>query len=54
LVAFTVIQVSVAEPTSMISMIITVILAKYVFGEQIRSRLVGAVIMLVGAWLLFV
>jgi len=54
LVAFTVIQVSVAEPTSMISMIITVILAKYVFGEQIRSRLVGAVIMLIGAWLLFV
>jgi transporter family protein len=54
LLAFTVIQVSVAEPVSMISMIITVILAKYVFGEQIRSRLVGAVIMLVGAWLLFV
>ena len=54
LFAFTVIPVSVAEPVSMLSMIVTVILAKYIFQERIRNRIIGAVIMLAGAWLLFV
>ncbi|HLD30446.1 MAG TPA: DMT family transporter [bacterium] len=45
--------VSVAEPASMLGMVITVILAHFVFREAIRDRLVGVVVMIFGAWLLF-
>jgi transporter family protein len=51
-IAFTKIDVSVAEPASMLSMIITVILAHFVFGEKILDRIVGVIIMIVGAWML--
>lgn len=51
-IAFTKIDVSIAEPASMLSMIVTVILAHFIFGEKIRDRLVGVVIMILGAWLL--
>ncbi len=53
LVAFTQIDVSIAEPASMLGMIVTVILANVVFKEKIKDRLVAVLIMLVGAWLLF-
>jgi transporter family protein len=50
--AFTKIDVSIAEPASMLSMIITVILAYFIFGEKIKDRIIAVVIMIVGAWLL--
>ncbi len=51
-IAFTRIDVSIAEPASMLSMIVTVVLAHYIFGEKIRERLVAVIIMIAGAWLL--
>jgi transporter family protein len=51
-IAFTKIDVSIAEPASMLSMIITVILAHFVFGEKIRDRIIGVIIMIAGAWML--
>ncbi len=51
-IAFTKIDVSIAEPASMLSMIVTVILAHYIFNEKIRDRLIGVIIMIAGAWLL--
>lgn len=50
--AFTRIDVSIAEPASMLSMIITVILAHYIFKESIKDRIIAVVIMIAGAWLL--
>ncbi|MCC7573074.1 MAG: DMT family transporter [Candidatus Methanofastidiosum sp.] len=54
LIAFTGIEVSIAEPASMSAMIITVILAGKVLKESIKERLLGVAIMLIGLWLLFV
>lgn len=54
LFALTKLDVSIAEPASMLGMIITVILAHFIFKKKIRDRLLGVVIMIVGAWLLFV
>lgn len=51
-IAFTKIDVSIAEPASMLSMIVTVILAHFIFGEKIRDRIIGVIIMIMGAWLL--
>lgn len=53
LFAFQAIEVSVAEPASMLSSIAAVFLAAAVFREKIRERLIGVAIMVVGAWLLF-
>ncbi|HUU26687.1 MAG TPA: DMT family transporter [archaeon] len=50
--AITRIEVSVAEPSTMLGLIVTVVLAHFVFRERIRERLVGAAIMIAGAWLL--
>jgi transporter family protein len=52
LFAFTQIDVSAAEPASMLSMIATVILARVVFKEEIGRRLAAVIIMIAGAWLL--
>jgi transporter family protein len=52
LFAFTKIDVSVAEPISMLGMIATVILARLIFKEKIGRRLVAVVVMIAGAWLL--
>jgi len=54
LMAITRIEVSVAEPASMLGMVVTVILAHFFFKEQIKQRLVGVIVMFFGAWLLFV
>ncbi|MBN2290270.1 MAG: DMT family transporter [Candidatus Glassbacteria bacterium] len=51
--AITSIEVSIAEPASMLGMIVTVVLAHFIFREKIAGRLVGVVIMVLGAWLLF-
>ena len=53
LLAFTEIDVSVAEPASMLSMIVTVTLAKFIFKEKIRDRMIGVAFMIAGAWFLF-
>ena len=54
LIAFTGIEVSIAEPASMIAMVITVILAGRLLKENIKERLLGVAIMLIGLWLLFI
>jgi transporter family protein len=46
-------EVSLAEPLSMLGTILSVVLARYVYGEVIRDRLVGACVMVGGAWLMF-
>ncbi len=53
LVAFTGLDASIADPASSLSMLVTVVLAGLVFGEAWRERLPGAVVMVAGAWLLF-
>ncbi|MGC8930983.1 MAG: DMT family transporter [Dictyoglomus sp.] len=52
LIAFKSIDVSIAEPLSMLSMIITLILAQNIFKENIRERTIGVLIMILGAWIL--
>ncbi|MEA2062106.1 MAG: EamA family transporter [Gemmatimonadota bacterium] len=51
--AITRIEVSIAEPASMLGMIVTVVLAYFIFREKIAERMAGVVIMIGGAWLLF-
>jgi transporter family protein len=51
--AITRIEVSIAEPASMLGMIVTVLLAHFILKEKIRDRLIGVVIMIAGAWFLF-
>jgi len=53
LFAFKEIEVSIAEPASMLGMLVTVFLAGRIFKENIKERLIGVLIMIVGAWLLF-
>lgn len=53
LVAFTGLDASIADPASSVSMVVTVLLAGLLFDEPWRERLPGAVVMVVGAWLLF-
>lgn len=52
LVAMTQIDVSIAEPASMLSVLVTLFLARKAFNERIGKRLFAAAIMLAGAWLL--
>lgn len=52
LIAFKSIDVSIAEPLSMLSMIVTLILAKNTFKENIKTRSIGVLIMILGAWIL--
>jgi transporter family protein len=52
LYAIKTIEVSVAEPANMLSMVISVILARILYKEKIRERAVGILIMIIGAWLL--
>lgn len=54
LYALTSIEVSVAEPLSMLGVLVTLFLSSMFLGEKIRERLLGAVVMIVGAALLIV
>ncbi len=47
------IELSVAEPLSQTSMVITVILSSLFLKEKIRDKLAGSIIILLGGWLLF-
>jgi len=51
--AITRIEVSIAEPASMLGLIVTVVLAYFIFKEKIQERLIGVVIMIAGTWFLF-
>ncbi len=53
LVSFTGLDASIAEPASSVSMVVTVVLAGLFLGEPWRDRLPGALVMVLGAWLLF-
>jgi bacterial/archaeal transporter family protein len=53
LVALTTLDVSVAEPASGVSIVITAILARMFFGERLGWRLLGGLVLVAGAWLLF-
>ncbi|MFW6324828.1 MAG: EamA family transporter, partial [Desulfovibrionales bacterium] len=53
LVALQHIEVSVAEPASMLGMVVTVLLSGWIFKEKILDRLVGVLVMIAGTWLLF-
>lgn len=53
LYAITRIDVSVAEPASMLSMVVTVVLSQFMLGENIKGRLSGVVVIICGAWALF-
>lgn len=53
LVAFQSFEVSVVEPSTMLGAVVTVILARMVFGEKILSRLPGIAIMIGSTFLLF-
>jgi len=44
--------VSVAEPISMLGMIVTVILARLILKERVGRRLVAVIVMIAGAWFL--
>ena len=53
LIAFTKIEVSIAEPASMLGGIVTIIMAYFFFHEKIGRRLVAATIMFAGVIILF-
>jgi transporter family protein len=54
LVAITTIDVSVAEPVSMLGMVVTLLLSWLILGEDVRRRWFAVLLMLVGAWVMFV
>lgn len=54
LLALTQLDVSVAEPASGLSLLVTAALARIFFGEKLGWRLAGGIILLGGVWLLFV
>ena len=53
LISFKKIDVSIAEPSTMLGTIITLIFSKFIFKENIKYRFIGALIMIVGAYLIF-
>jgi hypothetical protein len=52
LVALGSLEVSVAEPASMLSLLVTLVLAGVVFRERIGPRFLPTLLMIAGAWLL--
>lgn len=52
LLAIGILEVTVAEPASLLSVFVTAILAKYYLGENIEQRMVGIVTMIIGAIIL--
>ncbi len=53
LIAFKKIDISIAEPSTMLGTIITIIISNYFFKENIKYRLIGTLIMIIGAYLIF-
>ncbi len=53
LIAFTVIDVSIAEPVSSLNVFIVLIFAKIIFHEEVKQRTIAASIIILGVFLLF-
>ncbi|MGB9842914.1 MAG: EamA family transporter [Caldisericia bacterium] len=53
LIAFKNIDVSIAEPSTMLGTIITLIFSRFIFKEEIKYRFIGALIMILGTYLIF-
>jgi len=53
LFAFTAIEISIAEPASILGTVITLFLAEREFKENLKERLLGVAIMFAATWLLF-
>lgn len=51
--AFKYIDVSIAEPVSMLSALVTAIIAKTVFKEKVSVRIAGILILIVGAFIIY-
>ena len=54
LIALTEMELTIAEPLSMLSVIITIIFSYIFFKEKIKDRLIGGIIMSIGAVLLII
>ncbi|MFX1506571.1 MAG: DMT family transporter [Promethearchaeota archaeon] len=54
LIAIAGLEVTVAEPASLLSVFVTALLAKLILKEEIEERLFGMVLMVIGAILLFI
>ncbi len=52
LVALATMEVSVAEPASMLSLLVTLALARAVFRERVAGRVLPTLLMIAGAWML--
>ncbi|APT76008.1 hypothetical protein XO10_05625 [Marinitoga sp. 1135] len=50
---FRYIDISIAEPVSMLSALVTAIMARFVFGERIAIRIVGTVFLILGAFIIY-
>lgn len=53
LVSFKTIDVSIAEPSTVLGTIITLIFSTFLFKEKIKYRLIGVIIMIFGTYLIF-
>lgn len=54
LIAFKKIDISIAEPSTMLGTIVTLLISSYLFKEKIKYRFIGVLIMIVGAYLIFI
>jgi transporter family protein len=52
--AFKYIDVSIAEPVSMISSLVTAFFAKYIFKEKVSLRVIGTIILIAGAFVIYI
>ena len=48
------IPLSVAEPLSMLSVLVSIILSRFVFQEEVGNRIIGSIIMFIGALMLVI
>jgi drug/metabolite transporter (DMT)-like permease len=53
LIAFTVIDVSIAEPMGTLNVFVAMFLAQIIFKEEIRQRLIAASLIIIGVFFLF-
>lgn len=53
LIAFKKIDISIAEPSTMLGTIVTLILSRYIYKENIKYRFIGVLVMIIGAYLIF-
>lgn len=52
--AFKYIDVSIAEPVSMVSSLVTAFFAKYIFREKVSLRIIGTIILIAGAFIIYI